>query len=95
MNTNRRRQFILLTILIILSLPWIGMQFSDEVNWSFFDFAVAGILLLSTGLGIDWIFSKIKTSRIRLLFIGITLLLLALVWAELAVGIFGTPLAGN
>jgi len=31
----------------------------------------------------------------RILFIGILVLMFLLIWAELAVGIFGTPFAGN
>ena len=34
----------------ILLLPLLAMQFTDEVAWGVFDFAVAGVLLVGTGL---------------------------------------------
>lgn len=66
------------------------MQFSDEVNWDLMDFVVAGLLLFGTGLIFDLMLRKVNKPSIRIV-LGITLLLLFfLIWAELAVGIFGT-----
>jgi hypothetical protein len=71
------------------------MQFTDEVNWGPFDFVVAGVLLLSAGLIIDLVLRKIKKTNYRIAIIIALLVLLLLIWAELAVGIFGTPFSGN
>jgi hypothetical protein len=71
------------------------MQFTTEVNWTWFDFVVAGILLYGTGLLCELVLRKVKDTGRRFLIIGIVLVVLFLVWAELAVGIFGTPLAGS
>ena len=35
---------------LILLIPLIAMQFTDQVAWSLSDFLIAGALLLSTGL---------------------------------------------
>jgi hypothetical protein len=90
------------TLLIIFSIvccllliPFIAMQFTNEVNWSFFDFVVAGILLLTTALVIEFSFRKITNTKHRIIIAIIIFLSLFLIWAELAVGIFGTPFAGN
>lgn len=71
------------------------MQFTDEVKWTFLDFIVAGILLLATGLTLDIILKKVKSLKNRIIIVAAVLGLLVLIWAELAVGIFNTPLAGN
>lgn len=80
---------------ILLSIPFFVMQFTTEVDWSIFDFIVAGILLFTTAFVIDFILKKVKTDSKRFVYIGIALIILFLIWAELAVGIFGTPFAGN
>ena len=71
------------------------MQFTDEVNWGLFDFVIMGVLLLSTGLACEFVMRRFKKTQHRLLICGAILLLLFITWAELAVGIFGTPFAGN
>ena len=81
--------------LIILSFPLITMQLTNEVNWTISDFLVMGILLFSTVFTIDFVLKKVKTLKSRLIVIFAIVILLVLVWAELAVGIFGSPLAGS
>jgi len=92
---NKRLIIILLTPVILLLIPLIAMQFTDEVNWGLFDFIIAGALLLSTGLLFELIMRKVKTVNYRIAISLILLLALLLIWAELAVGIFGTPFAGQ
>lgn len=87
---------ILLSIVVLLLLiPFISMLFTNEVNWSLMDFVMAGILLFGTSLVIEFVLRKVKSTKHRMLISGIILLLLILLWAELAVGIFGSPMAGN
>ena len=94
-NQNKRLVTILAIAVAILLIPLIAMNFTNDVNWKIFDFIVAGVLLVGTGLTLEFILRKIKTLRYRILF-GIALfLVLFLIWAELAVGIFGTPFAGS
>ena len=81
--------------LIILSFPLITMQLTNEVNWTISDFLVRGILLFSTVFTIDFVLKKVKTLKSRLIVIFAIVILLVLVWAELAVGIVGSPLAGS
>lgn len=91
----KRRSVILLAASILLLVPFIAMQFTNEVNWSLSDFLVAGILLFGTGLLCEWVLRKVKTTKYRLLLCVGILLVLALLWIELAVGIFDSPLAGS
>ena len=80
---------------IILLIPMIAMQFTDEVNWSFLDFIIMGIMLSITGLALGIIIKKIKDYKYRNIFITIIVMIFLLTWAELGVGLFGTPFAGD
>jgi hypothetical protein len=73
----------------LLMVPAIAMQFTREVNWSFADFAVFGLMLGSVGLGAEFLVRQSGSAPYRL---GAAMALLAsflLVWINLAVGIIG------
>ncbi|WP_235938514.1 hypothetical protein [Chitinophaga solisilvae] len=92
---NKRLIGILLTVGLLLLIPLAAMQFTGEVNWSLTDFIVAGALLLGTGLLCELVMRKVKKTGYRVAFIIAILGTLLLIWIELAVGIFGSPVAGN
>ena len=94
MKTNRFL-IILLIVGALLLIPFIAMQFSSEVVWTASDFIIMGILLLVTGLGIDLVLRKVSSSKNRLIMGGIILAVFFMIWAELAIGVFGTPFAGS
>jgi hypothetical protein len=79
----------------ILLVPLVAMRFTDEVDWTVLDFAVAGALLAGTGF--MYVVATRNATRLRRkALIGILLAIaLILVWSELAVGLFGTPFAGS
>ena len=95
LTQDKRLIGILLTVVIILLIPLIGMQFSSEVNWTVSDFVIMGTLLLGTGLLIELVLRKVKKAQDRIILCAALLAALFLIWAELAVGIFGTPFAGS
>ena len=92
---NKRFPGILLSIAILLLIPLISMQFTNEVRWTLSDFVVMGGLLLATGLLCELVIRKVSKTNNRIAIIGAILIVLFLIWAELAVGIFGTPFAGS
>ena len=98
-KTSNVRKTRLIAILAaataILLLPLIAMQFTNEVDWNGRDFTIMGILLYGTGLACELVMRRVKTIPGRIIFCGAILLALFLTWAELAVGIFGTPFAGS
>lgn len=71
------------------------MQFTTEVNWTASDFLIMGALLFATAFAVDLVLKKVKTFKSRLILVLGILALLILIWAEMAVGIFGSPIAGN
>ena len=92
---NKRLMGIILTVTLLLLIPLIAMQFTDGVKWSPFDFIIAGILLFGTGLLCELVMRKVSKIGQRIAICGALLTTLLLIWLELAVGIFGTPLAGQ
>ena len=80
---------------LFLCIPVIGNLISKEFNWSVIDFGIAAVLLFGTAFLIDFIQRIIKNKTYKILFCTAIVLLLMLTWAELAVGLFGTPFAGN
>ncbi|MGG5208729.1 hypothetical protein ACQWU4_07255 [Chryseobacterium sp. MIQD13] len=96
MMTQKQKTITIYVLpLALLSIPLLGNIFSKEVNWSATDFLVAGVLLFTTAFFINLIRSKIKKQGHRILICAFILLALALIWIELAVGIFGSPFAGS
>jgi len=76
-------------------LPLVAMQFTNEVNWKLNDFLVAAVLLFTTGFVIDLIIFKVNSKSKRILMAILVFVFFVLIWMELAVGIFGTAIAGN
>lgn len=92
---NKRILIILFLITTILLLPLIAMRFTNEVNWDITDFIVAAVLLFGFGGIFEFLARKEKHILYQVMIGIIVILILFLVWAELAVGIFGSPWAGS
>jgi hypothetical protein len=86
---------VLLGTAAVLLVPVLAMRFSTEVNWGPLDFAAATMLLAGAGSLYVLLTHKMRTAPRRRAIGGGLLLALLLTWAELAVGIFGSPLAGS
>ena len=95
MENNKRLLRIVLGLQSLLLLPFIAMQFTAEVNWTGGDFLVMGLILAVVGLLIEGILRLFKQRRKRIVLGAVVVVLFLLLWAELAVGIFGTPFAGS
>ena len=96
MNIQNNRLLLLLTgAWSVLFIPFVAMQFTQEVSWKIFDFVLMGILLSGLALAIEFILGTFRRPTQRVVFGGVALVIFLLVWAELAVGIFGTPFAGS
>ncbi len=95
MMKHKRFIGILLGVALILLIPLVAMQFTTEVNWTSLDFLVMGALLLGTGLSCEFVIRNVRNKDYQIGAIAVILVVLVLVWAELAVGIFGSPFAGS
>lgn len=95
MTPNKNQKTILLIVSLLLVVTLAAMQFTNEVNWSLFDFLVAGILLSGTAFLCEFVWRKVGKPKHRILLCLAVLMALVLIWAELAVGVFDTPFAGS
>ena len=93
--SNKSLRNLLLTVALLLLIPFMAMQFTDEVQWSALDFAVAAVLLLAAGGGCILAVKHIRKTPYRVLTCILIVLAVLLLWAELAVGVLGTALAGD
>lgn len=92
---GKRLQIPVVATLAILAIPLIAMQFTDQVNWGTADFIIGGILIFGVAIALDIGRRKLKNQKYRNLILLIIILAFLLIWAELAVGIFGSPFAGT
>lgn len=92
---NKRIIGILATVAALLLIPFIAMQFTTEVVWTVSDFVAAAVLLLSAGFALELVIRKVSNKENRIAFCVAVIAVLVLIWAELAVGVFGTPFAGS
>lgn len=89
-NAYRPVVGVALGTVAILLIPLVGMQISNDWNWSLFDFIVMGALIFGTGLAYVLITRKGGTMAYRLA-VGMALAAaFLLVWLNLAVGIIGS-----
>lgn len=96
MMTQKQKTLAIYVLpLALLSIPLAGNLFSKEVNWSASDFLIAGALIFTAAFLINLVRNKIKKQSHKVLICIFILLALASIWAELAVGIFGSPFAGS
>lgn len=86
---------IIVIVGAILLLPFLATQLTDEVMWDMGDFIVMGTLLLVTGVLLECIVKKLPNPYYRITGIVLVTIVFLLIWAELGVGIFGTPWAGS
>lgn len=86
---------IVLVVAVVLLVPLVAMKFSDNVQWSLSDFVIIGTLVLSAGLLYELIANKTRSSKQRVTLGLVITFIVLLIWAELAVGVVGSPFAGN
>tara|TARA_B100001245_G_scaffold110165_1_gene80540 strand:+ start:2828 stop:3124 length:297 start_codon:yes stop_codon:yes gene_type:complete len=79
----------------LLIIPLFFTVISDEFNWSFFDFIIMGFMMIFVGILFELVSRVIKSGKRKKLLYGLIILLFLLLWAELGVGIFNSPIAGD
>ena len=79
----------------LLTLPLFFNIILDDFNWSVFDFAVMGFMLFFVGIALELVSSLVKSGKKKEILYGLIILLFLLLWAELGVGIFNSPISGD
>ncbi|MDC8831184.1 hypothetical protein [Alteromonas gilva] len=78
---------VILATMALLTIPLLGNQLSNDVNWSLLDFTVMGSLVFVFG-SIVAIGVKLTPGRLKLPFAVIICMAFVYLWVELAVGVF-------
>lgn len=96
MTLEKQKTTIIFAVPALLMVTaFFGNLFVEGWNWSPSDFIIAGALLFGTAFFINLVIRSKRALPYKLLICFVILLILALVWIELAVGLFGTPFAGS
>lgn len=89
-NIKKRLSIWAVIIILLLSVPFVAMQFTKEVNWDLFDFIFMGTLLFGVGLAYEFAARKTSVTTYRTA-IGFALgAAFLLIWINGAVGIIGS-----
>lgn len=78
----------------VLLLAFVASTVSNEFNWDAFDFVFAALFFTVTGIVVSLIAGSVSMPQRLVLMVGAGLLA-ALIWADLAVGLFGLPWSGS
>ena len=90
----RNPAFILYALSPLL-VPLVANQISEQVNWNAMDFIIMGTFLIFSAYWIQKVIKKIKSKSKKVVFISLIMLIFLLLWIEMAVGIFNSPIAGS
>jgi len=74
-------------LIALLISPFIAMQFTVEVVWDWFDFAVAAVLLAGVGFAIELAFRFINRPASRRVAIAAIVSVGIVIWLQGAVGL--------
>jgi hypothetical protein len=91
----RRIAVLAAIVAVILLIPLVAMQVSDEWNWDLFDFVFAGTILFGAGLTYELVAKKGGTAAYRAAVGMAVATALILVWVNAAVGIIGNDESFN
>ena len=87
---------VALATVLILMVPFVAMQVSNEVDWSLTDFSIMGVLIFSTGLSFVLVIRYATNIVYRIAMIVAFGSTFFMIWANLAVGLIGSgPHLGN
>ena len=81
---------VLFVTAAILLIPFVAMQFTEEVNWSASDFIIMGAIIFTVGTSFAYVLSKGANLMYKagvVVAFGTTFFL---IWSNLAVGIIGS-----
>src|SRR5690606_3391848 len=93
---SRSILWVAIVTLLILSIPLVAMQFTNEVDWSIMDFIIMGVLLFGTGV-LFALVMRLSSNIVYKIAVGLAVgTAFFMTYVNLAVGLIGSgPHAGN
>ncbi|WP_346984071.1 hypothetical protein [Chryseobacterium sp. POE27] len=96
MITKQQKTTIIFAVpALLLATAFFANLLMKDWNWSIFDFIVATVILFGTAFFVNLVVLSNKAFITKVLISLVILMIVCLVWIELAVGIFGSFLAGS
>ena len=80
---TKRLILILVAAESLLLIPFLAMKFTSEVDWSPMDFITMGVMLLLTGIGIEFALRLVKDTWIKVAAVAAVLFVFVMVWGTL------------
>ena len=92
---NNFQKMYLITFGFVLSIILLFNIISDEFDWDLFDFIILFIMMIFAGASFEFVSRIIKNEKNQKILFVIIIFSFLLIWAELGVGIFNSPFAGD
>jgi len=92
---NNFQKMYLITFSFVLSIILLFNIISDEFDWNLFDFIILFIMMIFAGASFEFVSRIIKNEKNQKILFVIIIFSFLLIWAELGVGIFNSPFAGD
>ena len=93
MNNFQKKYLIIFGF--VLSIILLFNIISDEFDWNLFDFIILFIMMIFAGASFEFVSRIIKNEKNQKILFVIIIFSFLLIWAELGVGIFNSPFAGD
>ena len=92
---NNFQKMYLIIFGFVLSIILLFNIISDEFDWDLFDFIILFIMMILAGASFEFVSRIIKNEKNQKILFVIIIFSFLLIWAELGVGIFNSPFAGD
>jgi len=89
------QKIYLIIFAFLLSIILLFNIISDEFDWNIFDFIILIIMMIFAATSFELVPRFIKSQKNHRILFAIIIFLFLLIWAELGVGIFNSPFAGD
>lgn len=80
---------------LLMVAAFVANNFAEGFNWTGSDFLIAAVLLFGTASFIYMIVNSNLSVREKIMISIVIVLILMVIWVEMAVGLFGSPIAGS
>ena len=92
---NNYQKIYLIIFGTLLSIILLFNFISDEFNWNVFDFIIFIIMMIFAVASFELVSGITKKDESQKILYALIIIVFLLIWAELGVGIFNSPFAGD
>ena len=92
---NNYQKIYLIIFGTLLSIILLFNFISDEFNWNVFDFIIFIIMMIFALASFELVSRITKKEKSQKILFALIIIVFLLIWAELGVGIFNSPFAGD